>query len=129
MKVAHGHRLIDVLFHGQLSIELNTKVLYSSRRLNCSGAELERPLLGLQFLESRPRPEPNHLSEKAKNGIFHLMQFYLSDILRYVAVCNIICYYESCQLLSNDAETGDLERRMWLSNVRKLFQTRAISQQ
>jgi len=62
MKVAHGHRLVDVLLHGQLSIELNTQVSHSSRRLNCTGAKLERPLLGLQFLESRPRPEPNHLS-------------------------------------------------------------------
>jgi len=33
MKVAHGHRLVDVLLHGQLSIELNTQVSYSSRRL------------------------------------------------------------------------------------------------
>ena len=77
----------------------------------------------MRFQDVMPDGTTN-LSEATKNGIFHLMQFYFSDILRYVAVCNIVCYYESYQPLSNDAETGDLERRMWLRNVRKLFQPR-----
>ena len=45
----------------------------------------------------------------------------LSVVLRRVRNClHIIITI----IISNDAETGDLERRMWLSNVRKLFQPR-----
>jgi len=48
MIVAHGRRLVDVLIHCQLGIEINAQVSNSSGRLNCTGADLERPLIGLQ---------------------------------------------------------------------------------
>lgn len=48
---------------------------------------------------------------------FHLMQRRLSDILRYTAVC--IYYNESFYRLSNDIKRDDLERCMFIYNVRK----------
>ena len=54
MIVAHGRRLVDMLLHCQLGIEINAQVSNSGGRLNYTGADLERPLIGLQLLESRP---------------------------------------------------------------------------